>query len=78
MLKYLADTFGEDLHARLVRHTLPNFVEALDAEFKAFGTTAPEVFEGLRDWLSAKRAAVGDGAVMTAEPAAFTTLPPPR
>ena len=51
ILKYLADTFGEDLHVRLIRHTHPTFVEALAAEFAAAGTTALEVFQGLRAWL---------------------------
>ena len=53
ILKYLADTFGEDLHVRLVRHTHPTFIEALNAEFEAAGTTVPEVFQGLRAWLEA-------------------------
>ena len=51
ILKYLAETFGEDLHVRLVRHAHPTFIEALAAEFAAAGTTVLEVFQGLRAWL---------------------------
>ena len=52
ILKYLADTFGEEIHVRLVRHQYPSFAEVLAAEIEAAGTTVPEAFEDLKTWLN--------------------------
>ena len=57
ILKYLADTFGEDIHARLVRHRYPSFAEALAAEIEAVGITVPEAFDDLLAWLDQRYAA---------------------
>ena len=51
MLLYLKEVLGEDIHARLIRHTHPTLIEALEAEFRVAGTSAEKVFEGLRAWL---------------------------
>ena len=51
VLLYLKEVLGEDIHARLIRHTHPTLIEALDAEFRAAGTSVEKVFEGLRAWL---------------------------
>ena len=57
IMKYLADTFGEEIHVRLVRHNHPTFVEALAAEIEAQGTTVPDVFDDLTAWLNREYAA---------------------
>ena len=57
IMKYLADTFGEEIHVRLVRHRYPSFAEALAAEIEAAGTTIPEAFADLKAWLDQRYAA---------------------
>ncbi|MDE2836614.1 MAG: hypothetical protein OXL97_03780 [Chloroflexota bacterium] len=54
IMKYLADTFGEDIHVRLMHHSHPTFAEALAAELETAGTTVPETFEDLQRWLQQK------------------------
>ena len=58
IMKYLADTFGEDFHVRLVRHQHPSFEAALAAEIEASGSTIQETFDGLLAWLKQQRAAL--------------------
>ena len=52
IIKYLADRFGADIHLRLVDHTYPTFNEAMDAEYRAAGTTVAEVFKDLQEWIT--------------------------
>ena len=58
ILKYLADTFGEEIHVRLLRHTYPTFAEALAAEIEAEGTTVPDAFNDMLAWLDEQYASL--------------------
>ncbi len=50
ILKYLADTYGEDLHMRLFKR--PGALsDSLVAELEQLGTTLPEMHQGLVNWL---------------------------
>lgn len=51
IMKYLADTFGEDIHVRLVRHRHPSLEAAFAAEVEAGGSTMWETYDNLLAWL---------------------------
>jgi len=58
IMKYLADTFGEDMHVRFVRHQYSSFDEALAAEIEEGGSTVQETYDGLLAWLRQRYASL--------------------
>ena len=50
ILKYLADTYGEGIHTRLLKSPKP-FSVALAAELEQGGFTLAEMHQGLINWL---------------------------
>ena len=54
-MTFLADEFGEDIHARILRSNAATFDEALMEETKPYGTA--ELFARFQKWLGQKRAA---------------------
>jgi hypothetical protein len=47
-LAYLAERFGEDVHARIVRSSAPSFTRAFTEETRPY--TLPELFTGFSAW----------------------------
>ena len=55
IMKFLADTYGEQLHVRLVRHQHSTFIEAVAAEIEAAGSTVPQAFDDMKAWITQHR-----------------------
>jgi hypothetical protein len=52
-MAFLADKFGEEIHARLLRNPASTFAEALASETKPYSTL--ELFELFQNWLDANK-----------------------
>ena len=50
ILRFLADAYGESIHAALLRSPEPSFNAALGEELKRRGATIPEAFTALKGW----------------------------
>ncbi len=57
IMKYLADTYGEDIHVRLVK-LYRTFIDGLVHELTESGTTLSDMYQDLRTWLRRHYAAL--------------------
>ena len=71
ILYWLAETLGERVHGRLLRHEHATFDAALTADLAAAGMTVEEAWGALRAWVAAEYAAITAPSIVP-----LPTLPP--
>ena len=54
LLRFLAEQFGEEIHADLLKSAQPTFAQALDEELALHDRTVSEAFDDFQRWFEAK------------------------